>query len=135
MAGPNGSAAPDKSTWRTASAPGEPPGHRVAERVVERGAADPGIVEPPRGRPEPRHPGREALECTVDELEDTRVVGIGLQEAEHLVESNERAGMADRAALEALEQPALLLLIFERVAGGGRRQGLDELPAPAHLGL
>ena len=27
--GPNGSAAPDRITWRTASAPGEPPGSRV----------------------------------------------------------------------------------------------------------
>ena len=83
-------------------------------------------MEPPRGRPEPRHAAREALECLVDKLEDARVVRVRLQEAERLVEADKRAGVADRAAREALEQLALLLLILGRVAGGGCRQGLDD---------
>src|SRR5882724_1652547 len=114
---------------------GEPSGHRVTERVVERGADDPGIVESSRGGAESRDPAPESLESAVDELEDARVVRIRLQEAERLVEPQERAGMADRAALEALEQAAFLLLVIGRVAGDRRRQGLEEAPAPAHLGL
>ena len=42
--------------------------------------------------------------------------------------------MTDDAALESLEQRALLLLVLGGVAGGGRGQSLDEAAA-VHLGL
>src|SRR4030095_5196332 len=87
------------------------PLYRVAKRIVERGAADPGVVEPPRSGPEPRHPAPESREGAVDELEDGRVVRIGLQEAERLVEPQERSRVANRAALETFEQLVFLLLV------------------------
>src|SRR5262249_60325310 len=98
---------------------GEPPGHRVAEWVIQRGATYSGIVQPLSGGAEPRDPALESPESSVDELEEARVVRIRLQEAKRLVEATKRFRMANRAALEALEQIAFLLLVFWRVAGGG----------------
>jgi len=92
-------------------------------------------VEPPSRRTEPLHAGAERLQRAVDEREERRGVRIRLEEAERLVQLEERTRATDGAALEVLEQRALPLLVLGGVARGDRSQGLDEAAAAAHLGL
>src|SRR5439155_956856 len=113
----------------------EPASHRKAERVIERRVRDPGVVEAlPRGGPEPHHALGEFRERAIDALEDLGTVGVRLEKAQRLVETDERRRPREGAALERVEQAELLLPrrgIVAGGAGGEVRELVLELPGQA----
>src|SRR2546429_51296 len=109
----------------------EPASHRKAERVIERRVRDPGVVEAlPRGGPEPHHALGEFRERAIDALEDLGTVGVRLEKAQRLVESDDRSRPREGAALERVEQAELLLPRRGIVAGGDGGEGIHEPPGP-----
>ncbi len=93
---------------------------------------DTGVVEPPPRRgPEPVHAVAERLERAVDPRQDVRVVGIRLQEAQRLVQPQERPGVADGNAFELGQERELAPAIVGAVARGGRLESLDEAAPPS----
>src|SRR5881397_3175092 len=109
----------------------EPASHRKAERVIERRVRDPGVVEAlPRGGPEPHHALGEFRERAIDALEDLGTVGVRLEKAQRLVETDERRRPREGAALERVEQAELLLPRRGIVAGGDGGEGIHEPPGP-----
>ena len=83
----------------------EPVRHREAERIVERGMGDTGVVQTSvRGSPEPIDSRGEVLERTVDQREKRRVVRVRLQKAQGLVKTKQRRRVAHDGAAELFEE-------------------------------
>ena len=89
----------------------------------------------PRGGAEAGHTRGEAGKRPVHAREYLRVVGVGLEEAERLVEPAERARGAERRPLERVQQGELLGALPGGVAGRDGGEGVDQPAARGHLGL
>src|SRR5207249_7149789 len=88
---------------------GEPARHRKTKRVIERRVHDAGIVEAPAGgSPESRHAPGEFRQRTVDVLENLGIVGVRLEKAQRLVETEERPRPPEAPTRERAEEAELL---------------------------
>ena len=84
----------------------EPEGGEPEELEVEIGPGDPGVGE--RGAVPPQVGSRgEAHQRALDLREDCRVVGVGAQEAQRLVQSQHLAGTLQPPALERAQEREL----------------------------
>ncbi len=84
----------DVHVAREASA--EPARHRQPERVVKCRARDARVMKLPLRRTQRLHSGGKSRQALVHPREHAGVVGIGLQEAERLVQLTEDAWLPDR---------------------------------------
>jgi hypothetical protein len=81
---------------------------------------------PPGGRVETAHPGRDGCERLVHTGQHLPIVGIGLEQAQRLVQTEQPLRLRDAAAGERVQQTDLLRAVRGGGPGSDGGEGLDE---------